>query len=112
MRIGRKITPETALKRAIRGYLTATGWFNFPVLQGLGSYPGIPDIIAVKSGFVAFIEVKAPGGVQSPVQKQFEQQVKDHGCFYYLIRSIDELINDPLFKQGRRDAGIFKPQGT
>ena len=89
----KKLTPETLLKRDIKRYLSLTGWFCFPILQGLGAWKGIPDIIACRGGDVLFIEAKSVKGKQSPDQQEFEQRIKEAGCIYLLIRDVTELID-------------------
>lgn len=88
----KKLTPETLLKRDVKRYLSLTGWFCFPVLQGLGAYKGIPDIIACRKGVTLFCEIKSPKGKQSPDQQEFEQRIKEAGCIYLLIRDVDDLF--------------------
>jgi len=41
---------------------------------------------------VTWIETKDEKGVQSEAQKLFEQEVKEQGCQYYIVRSLDEMI--------------------
>lgn len=84
-------TPETIIKRNVKKYLLWRKWFVFSVLQGLGAYPGISDMIAVKGGFVLFIELKTPTGKQSDDQIEFERLVREHGGEYLIIRSLDEI---------------------
>jgi len=86
------MTPETALKRQIRDYLRLKGWFVFHVLQGLGAYRGISDMIALKAGRVVFLEVKSPRGKQNENQRKFQQDVEDHGGEYWLVKSLDDVI--------------------
>ena len=93
------MTPETALKRQIRDYLRLKGWFVFHVLQGLGAYRGISDMIALKAGRVVFLEVKSPRGRQNDNQQKFQQDVEDHGGEYWLVRSLDDVIEQE--KAGR-----------
>jgi len=57
----------------------------------LGSYPGLPDLQAVKNGQALYIEVKKPGGRQSPKQKQFQQSLESAGGTYILAKSIDDI---------------------
>lgn len=87
-----KPTPENIVKRQIKDYLWLRGWFNFPLMQGLGCYPGAPDRIAIKDGRVLFIEVKAPKGNQSPYQKRFQKYTELSGGEYVLARSVDDVI--------------------
>ena len=84
-------TPENLVKKQVRDYLRIRGWFVFPVMQGLGSYPGISDLIACKNGRVLFIECKAPGGVLSNYQRRFMQSVVESGCEYIIARGYEDV---------------------
>ena len=66
-------------------------YFCFYVLQGLGAYKGIPDLIAVKNGRVLFIELKTPRGRQSEYQRKFQADLEAHGGEYVLCRGVDDL---------------------
>lgn len=83
--------PETEIRKLITTALRLDGWFVFYCLQGLGCYPGISDLIAIKAGRVIFIEVKTQSGRQSEVQRQFELQLKASGGEYRLCRSLDDV---------------------
>lgn len=87
----RKRINETDIKNQIKDYLYLRGWFNFPLTAGMGSYPGLPDRIAVKNGRVLFIEVKTAKGKQSPKQEEFENRIKEAGGEYYVVRGIDDI---------------------
>ena len=86
------LTPETLEKRAIKQYLTLKGYFHFPLLQGLASYKGLPDIMAIKKNKVYTVEVKKKGGKQSQHQKNFQEDWEAHGGVY-ICGNIDEVIN-------------------
>jgi len=60
-------------------------------MQGLGSYRGISDIIAIKNGGVLFIEVKAPGGSLSHHQRRFAKNIKASGGHYILAFSYEDI---------------------
>ena len=75
---------ETAIRRQIQDYLRWTGWFVYYNLAGLGSYPGLSDLVAVKDGRVVHIEVKTPKGVQSDKQKRFQRNLEAAGGEYIL----------------------------
>jgi hypothetical protein len=87
----KKITPETAEKKAIKDFLNARGWFWYPNTAGLGSKPGIPDLTAIKKGFVVQIEVKAGKGKQSPKQVEFEIDWKNSGGTY-ICGGLDDVM--------------------
>lgn len=86
-----KNTPENYEKRAIKEYLALNGWFYYHNLAGLGVYPGVPDITAIKRGFVLQIEVKARHGKQSPNQREFENNWTEAGGAYF-CGNFDDLI--------------------
>ena len=60
------------------------------------SMNGTPDIIAVVGGKFIGIEVKTTKGVQSIDQREFDKKVNAVGGYYYLVRSLDELIKCPF----------------
>jgi len=83
------MTPETGEKAAIRQGLAYKGWHSFPVLQGLGCYPGIPDLVCIKDGVVVLVEVKARDkcgkmGRQSAKQKVFQETWEMYGGKYVI----------------------------
>jgi len=86
-----KIT-ENDVKKQVKQYLSLKGYFHFHIMQGLGAYRGIPDIIAIKNNRVLFLEIKRPGGRQSDYQKQFQADIEEHGGEYYLVKSLDDLV--------------------
>lgn len=96
-----KTQTETLIRRSITDALRLAGWAVFYIFQGLGSYKGISDLIAIKDGLTVYIEVKTETGRQSEYQKQFERIITDHGGKYILARStadIAELLTyNPLF---------------
>lgn len=97
---------ETQVQSAICEYLTlkrhfftrvnSTGIFD-PVL-GIHRKPskytrrGMSDILLVHIGRAYFIEVKRPGGKQSPDQKLFQEDVEKSGGLYALVSSVDDII--------------------
>ena len=85
------IVTETDIRRQIQDYLRIRGWFVFYILQGLGAYKGIPDLIAVKSGRVLFIELKTARGRQSDHQKKFQADLEAAGGEYILCRGAEDL---------------------
>lgn len=80
------------LVHQVRDWLSWHGWFCFPVLQSLGAYKGISDLIALKNGKTVFIEVKTSrSSGQSEHQKAFQQKVEEAGGIYWIVKSIEEL---------------------
>jgi len=90
----KKITPEGQIKRDVKQYLTLKGWRIIPILQGLGAYKGISDLIALKEGVTIYIEVKTPSGKLSAHQEAFRILVRETGNTYIVVRSVDDLIKE------------------
>lgn len=89
---GHRVTPETALKAAVKQYLSLQGWRHWYHLQSsFGVYPGLPDIEAIKKGRVVFIECKAPHGRLSPAQKAFKAMIEEAGGTYLVVRALEDL---------------------
>ena len=84
------MTKETAEKKAIKDYLKIKNIFHYHNLAGLGVYPGVPDLTAIKDGIVYQIEVKAGGGKQSENQRIFQQNWELNGG-KYIIGNYDEV---------------------
>lgn len=85
------MTKETLEKKAIKQYLKIKGVFFYHNLAGLGVYPGVPDLTAIKDGIVYQIEVKIKGGRQSENQNEFQRAWESNGG-KYIIGGIDEIM--------------------
>lgn len=84
---------EKDIRRVCKDYLLVKGWFVFHLLQGLGSYPGLSDMVAIKDGRVLFIEYKRPGkSKQSEKQLEFQAEIERMGGEYILVRCLEDLI--------------------
>lgn len=69
-------------------------------LKATGQMAGVSDLIILQpNGKTIFVEVKVEKGIQSEVQKAFEEKVKVLGFEYYLVRSLDDFKNIPTHKQ-------------
>jgi len=87
----KRVTEETMLKGQVKDYLNIMGVFNYPVLQGMGAYKGIPDRIMHFKGQVHYLEIKKPKGELSPHQITFQEQCKEDKINYHVIRTIEDL---------------------
>jgi hypothetical protein len=86
-----KNTPENNVKREVKDWLSAMGFFHYPNIAGIGSHPGIPDRVAIKKGVVLFIEVKAPHGTQSGDQRKFQAKIENSDGHYILARGYEDI---------------------
>lgn len=87
----KKVTPETALKRAARDFLRLHGIYTFPITAGLGSHPGIADRLGIYQGKPLAIEFKSTKGRLTPYQEQFRKDWESHGGIHIICRSIEDL---------------------
>jgi len=82
---------ESEIRRQVQDYLRWNGWFVYYNLQGLGCYPGLSDLVAVRASRVVHIEIKRPTGRQSEKQKDFQRKLEAAGGEYVLARGIDDV---------------------
>jgi len=93
---------EKHVRKKIVTMLQIKRWYVYWNLQGLGCKTGLSDLVAVKNGIVIWIEVKKPGGKQSPGQITFEADITGAGGNYVCAASWDAVDNyiEGLKKQG------------
>jgi hypothetical protein len=99
----RKKRPENVVLKACLELLVALhifSWRNNSGAVQIGErflrygLKGSADILGVlPSGRFLAIECKAPGGVQSPNQKWFQQKIEINGGVYLLVESAAELAD-------------------
>ena len=85
------MTPEGALKKAIKELLTDCGAFWSMIPEGSYAKTGDPDMVACYKGCYIGIEAKTPTGVQSDWQKLRQQQIESANGFYILARKVDDV---------------------
>ncbi len=83
---------EKEITREIRAYLRLRGVFHWKQHQGLGSYPGVSDILGCYRGRLLAIEVKAPKGHLSVKQRAFLERVQAEGGIAVVARSVEEVM--------------------
>lgn len=94
--------PEAQLLSQIKHYLQINGFYILRINTGLitnekgrfyrSAPSGTPDVICCILGRFIGIEAKSPKGKQSDFQKQHEELIKNNQGEYWLIRSIEELM--------------------
>lgn len=82
---------EADLRKQVQDYLRWRGWFVFYLLQGLGSYPGLSDLVAVKQGRIMHIELKTKTGKQSDKQETFQANLEAAGGEYRVVRCLEDV---------------------
>jgi len=105
-----KLTPEKLIQSACLDYLSMLerqGKLYFfrsqagavHTVRGNGSKgffktgrPGAPDITVCYKGKFVGLEIKNEKGKQSAYQEQAQKQIESTGGYYFIIRSLDELV--------------------
>ncbi len=87
---------EKHVRKAIIDYLNIKGVFWFWNLQGLGSYPGLPDLACVYRGYFIAIEVKRPGGKLSDNQQIFKDNVLMNGRWSGRVQTCIAIVADDV----------------
>ena len=100
--------PESVLQKRIVQFLLMNDAFHFSIpnegkrsvvmgshLKAMGLYPGIADLGIVVDGKIHFLEVKAPDGVQSASQRDFQARCLmekiPYACVYNLTDALKTL---------------------
>ena len=106
----KRATPETLLKKAVKQYLALKGWKCWHNIQSLGSFPGVPDLTAVRrfpfpgpsdsllsvANRTLWIECKSKNGKLSLFQQAFQKMIEDAGGEYLVVRDIQDLIDSGI----------------
>jgi len=89
----KKVTPESALKRAVREYAPLIGLRLWSILGGLGQEPGIADFLGVYKGLAIAVETKAGKNQLSAHQINFRNEWVRHGGIYIECRQLEDIAN-------------------
>ena len=82
---------ENDIKRQIKDFLKLKHIFCYHLLQGLGAYPGLPDMVAHIKGRVVYIEVKTKRGKLSLAQGFFQAECEEDGVDYWVARDVMDI---------------------
>ncbi len=82
---------ETSLKSVVKDYLKLKSITCYPIMQGLGSYPGLPDMQMHFNGKIIDLELKTPTGKLSERQVAFQEQCVLDNVPYFVVRSLEDL---------------------
>ena len=70
------MTKESSIVASIVRHAKARGWWVMKIHGGPYQLAGIPDLLCIKDGKAAFIEVKQPGKEPTPIQLQRIHELK------------------------------------
>ena len=97
--------PESTLQKRIVQFLLMNDAFFFAVpnegkrsvvmgahLKAMGLYPGIADLAVIVDGKIHFLEVKAPDGVQSASQRDFQARCVMLNIPYAIVFNLTDAL--------------------
>ncbi len=84
---GRKGPLEKVIVARVLDEARRLGWLAYKIHGGPFMPRGIPDVMAIKNGCVAWIEVKRPGEDPTKVQEARMGQLVESGCIVGVARS-------------------------
>lgn len=91
MKTARRKQPESYILHAVRQYLELGGWFVVRHQAGLGTYPGLPDLQAIRGGRVVMVEIKTLTGRLSACQEAFKLVWEAQGGEFFVARSSEDV---------------------
>ena len=100
---------EADYQRKIIQALEADGWYVVKIIQT--NRNGWPDLQALKDGVCVFIEVKAPNGKLSELQKYRHRQLIKKGFTVLTLTQITQHDIARLSPQTHRDGPIRDRDG-
>lgn len=87
----KRVTPETALKKAAKDYASYVGMRLWSIMGGLGQEPGIADLIGLYKGRAIAIECKAGSNTLTYHQQQFKLEWEAHGGLFIECRDVRDI---------------------
>ena len=61
-------------------------------MKALGSIAGIPDLLCLYRGAASWIELKAPDGDLTAIQRNMHDRLRECGCRVEVARSLREVV--------------------
>ena len=97
--------PEARLQKVVVSHLMMNGAFFMSIpnegvrsaitgahMKALGLYPGAADLLIIVEGRAHFLELKAPGGVQSASQRDFQTHCLLEKIPYEIVFSLADAL--------------------
>lgn len=88
---GSHVLENRDVRDPIVQYLQVHGWLVYKNWQGPYSYPGVPDVTAIRDGEVWMIECKRRGGVLSSAQERFRDDWVGHGGKWMKAERVEDV---------------------
>ena len=76
----RKQPLEKTVVAKIMAVARSLGWYAIKIHGNAFQLSGLPDVLAIKEGRAAWIEVKVPGNAPSRIQEHRMRELAEAGC--------------------------------
>lgn len=86
---------EKQFENKIKQYLKDNNCWSVKFFANSYTKKGIPDILACVNGYFLGIEVKAPNGIPSELQKHHVKKINESGGFAIILypKNYDDFVN-------------------
>lgn len=86
----RKVPLEKTITNNVMSMARQLGWWTMKTFGTAYSLRGIPDVMVVKNGKVAWMEVKRPGETPTKAQEHRMRELADVGCPVCVVFSAND----------------------
>lgn len=84
-------TPEKTIVQKVMAEAKRLGWWRLNVHGGPYQMAGLPDILVIKDGRAAWMEVKVPGKDPTRLQEhRIRELINEAGCPATVVRSVGD----------------------
>jgi len=84
-------TPEKTIVLKVMAEAKRLGWWRLNVHGGPYQMAGLPDILVIKGGRAAWMEVKVPGKDPTRLQEhRIRELINEAGCPATVVRSVGD----------------------
>ena len=84
-------TPEKTIVQKVMAEAKRLGWWRLNVHGGPYQMAGLPDILVIKGGRAAWMEVKVPGKDPTRLQEhRIRELINEAGCPATVVRSVGD----------------------
>lgn len=81
---------ESTIVKKVMAQAKALGWLPLKQHGSAFVLAGLPDVLAIRNGRAAWMEVKRPGQHPTEIQIVRHRQLRDCGCPVAVVRSAQE----------------------
>ena len=89
-RTQRKGPSESTITKKVMDQARSMGWWTMKTFGTAYTLRGIPDVLVVRNGLAAWMEVKRPGETPTKAQEHRMRELADAGCPVCVVYSAQD----------------------